>query len=206
MLLEHARAGGHGCRAPVEVRVCTREPEPRLWTALLLGAWILTASQAWAQAVDPRDRIALDRALNRILEGAQIGDMTRWDNRETGAEGTIVVERTFYRDLNEPCRSYRWTLQRRDLALQNRGTGCRNRREAWTLEEDPPRPATAAGVGPAGGAARRPTRIVAPPPIAGPRETSSAPAASPPVAAAKMPPAERPVPMPRYTLPARTPL
>jgi surface antigen len=206
MLLAHARTGRHGCRAPVAARVCTRQPEPTLWTALLLGAWVLAASQAWAQAVDPRDRIALDRALNRTLEAAHIGDTTRWNNRETGAEGTIVVERTFYRDLNEPCRSYRWTLRRGDQALQSRGSGCRNLREDWTLQEDPPGSATAAGVGSAGGAARPPIRIVAPPPIEGPRETSSAPTASPPVAAAKMPPAERPVPMPRYTLPARTPL
>lgn len=174
--------------------------------ALLLLVWVLAAPQAWAQALDPRDRVALDRALNRTLEGAHIGDMMRWDNRETGAEGTIVVERTFYRDLNEPCRSYRWTLQRGDQALQGNGTGCRNRREDWTLEEDPPRPTTAAGAGAVGGGLRQPTRIVEPEPIAGSRGKSRAAAANPPVAAAKMPPKEQPVPMPKYTLPAPTPL
>jgi hypothetical protein len=174
--------------------------------ALLLVVWALAVPQAWAQAVDPRDRVALDHALNRTLEGAHVGEATRWDNRDTGAEGTIVVERTFYRDLNEPCRSYRWTLQRGDRALQSRGTGCRNRREDWTLEEDPPRPATAAGAGAAGSAPRQPTRIVEPEASAGPGVTSRAPAANPPVAAAKMPPKEQPVPMPKYTLPARTPL
>jgi hypothetical protein len=183
-----------------------RRLETRLRTALPLVLWVLATPPAWAQAVDPRDRVALDRALNRTLEVARMSDTTRWDNGETGVTGTIVVERTFYRDLDEPCRSYRWTLQQGDRALQGQGTGCRNRREDWTLEEDPPRPA-AVRAGATSAAPRQPTRTAAPQPVAGARETSPAPAANPPDAAAKTPPKdERPVSIPKYTLPARTPL
>jgi len=90
---------------------------------------------------DPRDRsYALDQ-VNQALETQRTMVETRWLNPETGNGGTIVVDRTFYRDTGEPCRDYRRTLDRSGAPpLVIEGTGCRLGPARWEIVEKTPAP------------------------------------------------------------------
>jgi hypothetical protein len=161
----------------------------------------LGVAVAQAQSLSPTDRSALDRALNQALEVAETGVATSWRSPDSGRGGTIVIERTFFRDVNAPCRSYEWTLQEGARTLRGEGTGCRIARENWRLQEETPRLATGGG--------GRPARPAPPPPTETPKPARTAaapstPSATPPAPSA--PAAEPPAPMPKYTLPSRTAL
>ena len=65
------------------------------------------------------------------LETARTDVEVPWSNPATGHRGTIMVERTFYRDPSTPCRDYTRTVE---TAVRHRrlevttGTGLPDRR------------------------------------------------------------------------------
>jgi len=166
---------------------------------LLLTA--LSPAKVGAQALQPPDRVALERALNTALETARTGVEIRWGKADVGHGGVIVVERTFLRDPTRPCRTYHWTFgQAGRPTFRGQGTGCRLTRENWVLQEDPPQAMppleAAAGTSAAG-------RVPAPR-AAAPTTEASRPKVLPktaPTAALRKPP-----PFPAYTLPSTTEL
>jgi surface antigen len=90
---------------------------------------------------DPRDRPYVMDQVNQALETQRTMVETRWSNPETGNGGTIVVDRTFYRDTGEPCRDYRRTLDRSGAPpLVIEGTGCRISPARWEIVEKTPAP------------------------------------------------------------------
>jgi surface antigen len=97
----------------------------------------LAPSLGWS-ADDPRDAAFLEPVLQRVLETARTDVETPWRNPETGNGGSIVVERTFYREPARPCRAYVRTLEAAGAAPQvTRGTGCRGSTGLWLIEEEP---------------------------------------------------------------------
>ena len=100
----------------------------------------LAPSLGWS-ADDPRDAAFLEPVLQRVLETARTDVETSWRNPETGNGGSIVVERTFYREPERPCRAYVRTLEAAGAAPQvTRGTGCRDSTGLWLIEEQPDEP------------------------------------------------------------------
>ncbi|MGH6920516.1 MAG: RT0821/Lpp0805 family surface protein [Geminicoccaceae bacterium] len=109
--------------------------------------WCLMPGLGWA-ADDPRDAAFLAPVLQRVLETARTDVETPWRNPATGNGGSIVVERTFYREPEMPCRAYARTLEAAGAAPQvSRGTGCRSSTGLWLIEEEPE---TLAGSAPRG--------------------------------------------------------
>jgi surface antigen len=146
----------------------------------------------WA-AENPRDAAFLTPMLQQALESARTGVEVPWRNPATGNGGTIVVERTFYREPETPCRAYVRTLESRGAAPQaTRGTGCRSSTGLWVVEEEPEALAGAAPGAPPGSAAT-PPREAEPPDLAeaGPTCPDTVllpmPAARPPVLAYTLP-------------------
>jgi surface antigen len=87
---------------------------------------------------DPRDRSYVLDQVNQALETQRTKVETTWSNPETGNGGTIVVEKTFYRDTGEPCRDYRRTLDQSGAPpLVIEGTGCRIGPVQWDIKEKP---------------------------------------------------------------------
>jgi 17 kDa outer membrane surface antigen len=79
--------------------------------------------------------------ISEALETQRTGVEAPWTNPATGSSGTIVVERTFYRDPRTPCRDYRRTLERPGgPTLTIEGTGCRTGSGRWSLDEEAPAP------------------------------------------------------------------
>jgi surface antigen len=156
-------------------------------------------SLGWA-ADDPRDAAFLEPILQRALETTRTEVEVPWRNPATGNGGSIVIERTFYREPDMPCRAFVRTLEAAGAAPQvTRGTGCRSSTGLWLIEEEPESlagtapPGTSRGMSPAGTAALPPHEVE---PAAGPTcpDTVLVPL-----------PAERP-PALAYTLPSRAEL
>jgi surface antigen len=85
---------------------------------------------------DPSDRSYVLDEVNQALETQRTKVETTWSNPETGNGGTIVIEKTFYRDTGEPCRTYRRTLDRPGAPpLVTEGTGCRIGPARWEIDE-----------------------------------------------------------------------
>jgi surface antigen len=158
----------------------------------------LAPSLGWS-ADDPRDTAFLAPVLQRVLETARTDVETSWRNPQTGNGGSIVVERTFYREPETPCRAYVRTLETAGAAPQvTRGTGCRGSTGLWLIEEEPERlAAPQRGVTPPG-------RTTWPPPAAGPEALAEAGPTCPDTVLVPMP-AIRP-PAFAYTLPSRAEL
>ena len=104
----------------------------------------LAPSLGWS-AEDPRDAAFLAPMLQRVLETARTDLEIPWSNPATGNRGSIVVERTFYREPERPCRAYVRRVESPGAAPQvTRGTGCRSGTGTWQIEEEP---GTVAGTG-----------------------------------------------------------
>lgn len=134
--------------------------------------------------------------VNQALENERTDVEIPWRNVETGSSGTIVVERTFYRDPNTPCRDYRRTIERSGApTVVIEGTGCRVQPGRWSLDEQ--EPATAAAT-----AAETPTT---PTPTETTPTRAEAPPSCPPVSAVRVP-CGKPPAFVDYSLPTRTEL
>ena len=159
----------------------------------------LAPSLGWS-ADDPRDAAFLEPVLQRVLETAKTDVETPWRNPQTGNGGSIVVERTFYRAPDTPCRAFVRTVESVGAAPQViRGTGCRDSAGLWLIEEEPESLA-----GPRPREARSPGRIASPPPGAESEALAEAGPSCPDTVLVPMP-AVRP-PAFAYTLPSRAEL
>jgi surface antigen len=164
-----------------------------IWIATLAGASDLAAQVADEEYVQP--------LLNRALETEKTGVELPWSNPDTGSSGTIVIERTFYRDPGTPCRDYRRTLERAGAAtVEIEGTGCRFGPNEWALDEEAPA-SLAATPAPGAGPAPAPDE----PPAPAPARTEAAPPSCPTMSIAPVP-CGKPPAVADYTMPTRTKL
>lgn len=164
---------------------------------VLIAAGLVPVPGA-AQALDPRERAALDGTLNSSLESARTGVEVPWRAPDTGRGGTVTVERTFFVAPDRPCRAYRWTVEQAGgPVLRGQGTGCRIARDDWSLLEDPARAAPATAPPPA------PDPVVRAEPPSPPRAEPPSPVRQ---ARSSAPPAPKKPALPAYTLPSATPL
>jgi surface antigen len=189
-----------------------RRSHPLLALVLLVGLAAPAGAGGAILSEDPGDQTYLTIAINEALETRKTDVEIPLRNPDTGSQGTLVIERTYYRDPTTPCRDYRRAVERAGAPLAEvRGTGCRIGKALWSLDEamvtPSPRGSSTSG--------RRNGPVAPPPSGAAPaakpsgtghaaaRAGASAPA-SPPAAADTPPP---PVPsVPTYTLPSRADL
>jgi len=159
----------------------------------------LAPSLGWA-ADDPRDAAFLAPVLQRALETARTNVEVPWNNPTTGSRGTIMVERTFYREPETPCRAFVRTLEPPGAAREvTKGTGCRSSSGLWLIEGEP---ASLAGRAP--GDPPSPAATESPPGEAEPDAWAEAGPTCPDTVLVPMP-AARP-PAFAYTLPSKAAL
>jgi surface antigen len=181
------------------------------WRALaraVVAAALCLGAAGGSAAEDPRDAAFLAPVLQRALETARTALPTSWRNPATGNGGSIVVERTFYREPQTPCRDYVRTIIAAGAVPQLvRGTGCRSSTGLWLIEEEPA-PLARGGLA----EAPDPDPTAAPAPAAGPEDLVEAGPEDPTEAGPSCPdtvlvpmPAARP-PALAYTLPSRAEL
>lgn len=194
---------------PPSLAAPSRRSQPLLALAVL--ALLLPARGAGAAVLseDPGDQTYLTIAINEALETRKTDVEIPLRNPDTGSQGILVIERTYYREPSTPCRDYRRVVERAGAPLSEvRGTGCRIGKALWSLDEVmvTPSPPKAAPPAKRSGPVSLSPPTAAPPP-AKPAETGRAvagggsrTAAAPPPAADAPPPAP---PVPGYTLPSR---
>lgn len=186
-------------------------------TFLALAVLVLVAPGGGAEGAvlseDPGDQTYLTIAINEALETRKTDVEIPLRNPDTGSQGTLVIERTYYREPSTPCRDYRRVVERAGAPLSEvRGTGCRIGKALWSLDEVTVKPSQRGGApasrrnDPVSLAPPSPPAPAAKPPGAAGRAGSGggsrAPAAPPPAADAPPPPP----PVPGYTLPSRADL
>jgi surface antigen len=165
-------------------------------TACLL---VSGGSQRVAAQVDP-DEEHVGPLINQALESERTGVAVPWTNPATGSSGTIVVERTFYRDPRTPCRDYRRTIERAAGPMVTiEGTGCRIGPGRWSLDEEEPDPAREALF-----RSMPPASEPAEPPAPEPESAAAPPSCPPPTAAPAA--CDEPAAIVDYTMPAKTEL
>lgn len=194
------------------------------FAASLAVGWLgilLPGASAAESSLETLDQPYASILVNQALETERTNVAIPWSNPETGNKGTITIERTFYRDPNTPCRSYRRTLERPGQPMVTLlGQGCRVGPAVWKTEE---RPETTAPPSSAPPSAPSPPVAPAPPPASPPPPDAPAPrspaprsevkpakpkadrAAERPTAEPLSPSAEPPA-LPPYTSPSKAPL
>lgn len=178
--------------------------------ALLLAAFPVALPAAWATVLseDPGDQTYLTIAINEALETRKTEVEIPLRNPDTGSQGLLVIERTYYRDPTTPCRDYRRTIERPGAPpTEIRGTGCRVGKALWSLDEVSVPPAARPAPSRRGDAPSPLTPQTASPAAksgstSGPGPAGTADAA---VAAGRAPLDEAPAtpPFPTYTMPSR---
>jgi surface antigen len=182
----------------------------RVVLAVATACLVSLGSQRIAAQEDP-DEEYIGPLINQALESERTGVEVPWTNPATGSSGTIVVERTFYRDPRTPCRDYRRTVERAGgAAVAVEGTGCRIGAGRWSLDEEAPEP-TREALPPTGARERE----AATPPGAEPESAAAVPEAEPegmatppgcPTPSAAPAACETPPKIVDYTMPTRTEL
>lgn len=156
---------------------------------LLPGAAVATGACLPALAAtggDPRDQPYLSTIVSQALETERTKVEVPWSNPETGNRGTLVIDRTWYRDPQSPCRDYRWTLERAGHPTETiSGTGCRIGPAVWRLDE--------------GASASSSPDPAASLPVPGSSPTKSDPAAAAPAPSSASASAPQPAPAARAT-------
>ncbi len=110
---------------------------------LKLAGAVLAAAMASAIILPAVDGAATENfddiavivgAVNAALESARTGSVFPWENPETGNRGSIVIERTYFKADETPCRDY---VRQTDGTSPKitRGTGCREDQGRWKLTE-----------------------------------------------------------------------
>ena len=169
---------------------------------LCIAAIAAVPQEVFAQVDADEDYV--ERLLNQALETEKSGVEIPWSNPATGSSGTILIERTFYRDPRTPCRDYRRTLERVGApTVEIQGTGCRIGAGRWSLDEEEARSVAAAATSAGTGPARAPEPTEAPEPD--PARAEAAPPSCPALSAAPVP-CDKPAAVVDYTRPTKTEL
>lgn len=185
---------------PVSLNAPLRQRRRVVLGYLGLTACLLLASGAgaWADiAGDPRDQPVVSVAINQALELERSGVDIPWSNAQSGRKGTIVLDPATYPQPDNPCRSYRRSIEQAGFTTAEiRGHGCRVGPALWTVEETIATPAKAVE-------SALPPRAAAtstPPPTAKAAPTKATGTSK---AAADPPPSRSSPSLPVYTVPSR---
>ncbi|HSO42169.1 MAG TPA: RT0821/Lpp0805 family surface protein, partial [Rhodospirillales bacterium] len=113
-----------------------RRSQPLMALALFAMTMAPIGARAAVLSEDPGDQTYLTIAINEALETRKTDMEIPLRNPDTGSQGTLVIERTYYREPTTPCRDYRRVIERAGAPLSEvRGTGCRIGKALWSLDE-----------------------------------------------------------------------
>lgn len=184
----------------------------RLVTLACFGVVVVsTAATAAVLNEDPGDQTYLTIAINEALETRRTDVEIPLRNPDTGSQGMLIIERTYYRDPTTPCRDYRRTIERAGAPpVEVQGTGCRIGKALWSLDEvNAPPAAEPAPPGRGEAPTRLPSGTTAPsakPSGAGGSLAMPKTGAEAAAASGVADEAPTTIPFPTYTLPSRADL
>ncbi len=97
----------------------------------LLGAW---AGSEIGASLDRADQQAAGTAMNQAY-AAPVGQTIRWNNPESGNNGTITTTRDGYSSSGSYCREYQQTINVGGRQQTAYGTACQNQDGTWQIQQ-----------------------------------------------------------------------
>lgn len=111
--------GGHGTGKVVAIAAGT-----------LGGAFI---GREIGRSLDRADRRAMGRQTQYSLESSPSGNVTRWQNPDSGHSGTITPQPAYTNKTNQYCREYQQTVSVGGKTETAYGTACRQADGSWKI-------------------------------------------------------------------------
>lgn len=97
----------------------------------LLGAFV--GSEIGA-SLDNADKAAAGQAMNQAY-AAPVGQTIRWNNPESGNNGTITTTRDGYSQSGSYCREFQQQINVGGRAQTAYGTACQNQDGTWQIQQ-----------------------------------------------------------------------
>lgn len=97
---------------------------------VLLGS--VLGSQV-GRSLDRADALTMNQATQRSLEGAPTGQVTTWQNPDSGHSGTVTPMQTYQTPEGSFCREFRQTINVGGKTQQGYGTACRQPDGTWKI-------------------------------------------------------------------------
>lgn len=91
------------------------------------------AGKTIGKQLDERDQMLQNQAFEKSYS-APVGKSIKWNNPNTGNNGTVTTTREGYADDNQYCREYQQTIivaGKKETAV---GTACKNPDGSWTTQ------------------------------------------------------------------------
>jgi len=96
----------------------------------LAGAYI---GQEIGKSLDRADRQAMQRQTQYSLESTPSGNVTTWQNPDSGNSGTITPQPAYTNKANQYCREYQQTVTVGGKTQTAYGTACRQPDGTWKI-------------------------------------------------------------------------
>ncbi|NOZ43133.1 MAG: hypothetical protein GXP02_08235 [Alphaproteobacteria bacterium] len=96
----------------------------------LAGAYI---GQEIGKSLDRADRQAMQRQTQYSLESTPSGNVTVWQNPDSGNSGTITPQPAYTNKANQYCREYQQTVTVGGKTQTAYGTACRQPDGTWKI-------------------------------------------------------------------------
>lgn len=97
----------------------------------LLGAW---AGNEIGASLDRADQAAASQAMNQAYV-APVGQTIRWNNPNSGNNGTITTTRDGYSSAGAYCREFQQTIVVGGRQQTAYGTACQNQDGTWQIQQ-----------------------------------------------------------------------
>lgn len=85
------------------------------------------------KSLDRADQVAMAQATQRSLEGTPTGQVSNWNNPDTGHSGTVEPTRTFQTSQGTYCREFQQTVTVGGQTQSAYGTACRQPDGSWKI-------------------------------------------------------------------------
>lgn len=96
----------------------------------LIGA---LAGGAIGNYLDQRDRQHMSQAAGYALDNSRTGTTTRWENPESGHQGSITPTETFRNQRGQTCRRFKQNVQVEGETYRGDGVACQQPDGSWKI-------------------------------------------------------------------------
>ena len=105
-----------------------------LWTVLGIGLGAMIG-QSIGKQLDERDRYLMAQTFEFAMEKAPTNETAKWENPDTGAQGSVTPTKTVVVAEGTPCREFTTTVSIGGQEEEAYGIACRQADGSWKIQE-----------------------------------------------------------------------
>ena len=91
--------------------------------------------QSIGQQLDERDQYLMAQTFEFAMEKAPTNETAKWENPDTGAQGSVTPTKTVVVAEGTPCREFTTTVSIGGQEEEAYGTACRQADGSWKIQE-----------------------------------------------------------------------